>query len=65
MTATADNSSLTIVICNELDQFDSPAQKLLFELSRSNGVHFLSPEWVFESIVQFVLQPFDLYEEEF
>jgi len=45
--------------------FDSSNQQQLFELSRSNGVHFLGPEWVLESIVQFSLQPFDPYEEQF
>ncbi|CAF2719642.1 unnamed protein product [Rotaria sp. Silwood2] len=63
--ATNDNSALTIVLCDKLLPFDSASQQHLFQLCRSSGVHFLSPEWIIESIVQFTLQSFDSYEEDF
>jgi len=65
ITTPNDSSILTIVLCDNLLPFNSSNQKQLFETSRSNGVHFLSPEWILESIVQFSLQPFDNYEEKF
>ncbi|CAF1176336.1 unnamed protein product [Rotaria sordida] len=65
LTATTDNSTFTIVLCNALSPFDSANQQQLFELSRSNGIHFLDPEWIIASIIQFALQPFDCYEEKF
>ena len=67
LTATTemDSTILTIVLCNELLPFDNGNQQQLFELARDNGVFFLNPEWVLESIVKFSLQPFELYEEEF
>lgn len=65
ITTTNDSSILTIVLCDKLIPFDSINQQQLFETSRANGVYFLSPEWVLESIVQFSLQPFDNYEEKF
>jgi hypothetical protein len=65
ITTTIDNAILTIVLCNDILPFEDSNQKQLFELSRSNGVFFLNPEWVIESIVQFSLQPFDFYEENF
>jgi hypothetical protein len=65
ITGPTDGSLLTIVLCDKLLPFSSPNQQQLFETSRSNGIHFLSPEWVLESIVQFALQPFDSYEEKF
>lgn len=64
-TTTIDKSILTIVLCNNLSSFNYSNQQQLFELSRSNGVQFLTPEWILESIVQFNLQPFDSYEEIF
>jgi hypothetical protein len=64
-TATIDDSILTIVLCNNLVPFESSNLQQLFELSRSNGVRFLIPEWILESIVQFGLQPFEVYEEKF
>ncbi|CAF1176155.1 unnamed protein product [Adineta ricciae] len=65
ITTSNDSSILTIVLCDKLLPFHSSNQQQLFETSRSNGVHFLSPEWILESIVQFALQPFDNYEEKF
>jgi hypothetical protein len=65
ITTPNDPSILTIVLCDKLLPFNSSNQQQLFETSRSNGVHFLSPEWILESIVQFSLQPFDNYEEKF
>ncbi|CAF4506619.1 unnamed protein product, partial [Rotaria magnacalcarata] len=60
-----DPSILTIVLCDKLLPFESSNQQRLLERSRANGVNYLSPEWVLESIVQFSLQPFDHYEEKF
>ncbi|CAF2637130.1 unnamed protein product [Rotaria sp. Silwood2] len=60
-----DSSILTIVLCDKIFPFNSLDQQQLFETSRSNGVNYISPEWVLESIVQFSLQPFDTYEEKF
>jgi len=65
ITTPNDSSILTIVLCDNLLPFNSSNQKQLFETSRSNGIHFLNPEWILESIVQFSLQPFDNYEEKF
>ncbi|CAF4098398.1 unnamed protein product [Adineta steineri] len=65
LTTDIDDSILTIVLCYELLPFDNLNQQELFILSRSNGVHFLHPEWILESIVQFSLQPFECYEEKF
>jgi hypothetical protein len=65
MTTSNDSSILTIVLCDKLLPFNCSSQQQLFETSRSNGIHFLSPEWVLESIVQFALQPFDSYLEKF
>ena len=65
LTTSNDSSILTIVLCDNLIPFNSLNQQQLFETSRSNGVIYLSPEWVLESIVQFCLQPFDNYEEKF
>ncbi|CAF0725955.1 unnamed protein product [Rotaria sp. Silwood1] len=65
LTSASDSSTLTIILCNALLPFESANQQQLFQLCRSNGVHFLSPEWIIESIVQFTLQPFDSYEETF
>ena len=60
-----DSSILTIVLCDDLLSFESSNQQQLFELSRSNGVYFINPEWIIESIVQFALQPFEYYEQKF
>ncbi|CAF0929022.1 unnamed protein product [Rotaria sordida] len=65
ITTPNDCSILTIVLCDKILPFNSLNQQQLFETSRSNGVNYLSPEWVLESIVQFSLQPFDNYEEKF
>ena len=65
ITTPNDSSILTIVLCDKLLPFNSSTQQQLFETSRSNGVYFVSPEWVLESIVQFALQPFDTYLEKF
>lgn len=67
LTATTemDSTILTIVLCNELLPFDNANQQQLFDLARDNGVFFLNPGWVLESILQFSLQPFELYEETF
>lgn len=56
-------STLTIVLCNEVLCFDNSCEKELFELSRSNGFEFVNPEWLLESIVHFQLQPFHFYQE--
>ena len=60
-----DSTILTIVLCNEMPPFENTSQQQLFDLARANGVFFLNPEWVLESIVQFSLQPFEFYEETF
>lgn len=65
ITTPNDSSILTIVLCDNSLPLNSTHQQQLYETSRSNGVHFLSPEWIFESIVQFSLQPFETYEEKF
>ncbi|CAF0980795.1 unnamed protein product [Adineta steineri] len=65
ITTPNDSSILTIVLCDKLIPFNCSNQQQLFETSRSNGVLFLSPEWILESIVQFSLQPYDNYEEKF
>lgn len=64
-TTEMDSTILTIVLCNELLPFENASQQQLFDLARDNGVFFLNPEWVLESIVQFSLQPFEFYEEKF
>jgi len=56
---------LTIIVCDKLLPFKTSTEQQLYENSRTNGVHFLNPEWIFESIVQYSLQPFDHYEEKF
>ncbi|CAF0855201.1 unnamed protein product [Adineta ricciae] len=65
LTSSIESSMLTIVLCTDLFRFQSSNEQQLFELSRSNGVHFLGPEWILESIVQFALQPFEAYEQDF
>ncbi|UJR25739.1 hypothetical protein I4U23_007089 [Adineta vaga] len=65
LTTVSDHSILTIVLCDEFCPFVSTNQQQLFELSRSNGVYFLDPEWIIESIVQFALQPFEAHEQQF
>lgn len=65
MKNSADSSILSIVICDQSQQVLSLFKNESNENSRANGVHFLSAEWVLESIVQFALQPFENYEERF
>jgi len=65
LTSSTDSSVLTIIVCDKLLPFKTSTEQQLYENSRTNGVHFLNPEWIFESIVQYSLQPFDHYEEKF
>ena len=53
---TSENSSLITIVLS-----DERIERNRFV----HGVHYLSPEWVLESIVQFALQPFEPYEEHF
>ena len=55
MRSADDTSLITIVLA------DQPVERARL----AHGVHSLSPEWVLESLVQFALQPFEAYEEQF
>lgn len=63
ITTNSNDSISTIVLCNEILAFDNVVEQQLFDLARSNGVQFVNPEWLLESIVHFQLQTFDLYQE--
>ncbi|CAF0815593.1 unnamed protein product [Didymodactylos carnosus] len=52
----------TVILCEKLTYTNSEQLKY-YENCKQANIHFLSPEWILESIVHYSIQPYDEYEE--